>query len=611
MKDRLKILASLLATVPALYATELHVAITGADTNPGTLRGPLRSIQHAANLARPGDIVTVHAGVYREQITPPRGGTSAKKRITFRAAPNEKATIAGSEIVKGWVPVTKDTWKVIIPNRFFGTFNPYADVIHGDWFDAKGRVHHSGAVYLNGDWLIEAPGLEPVLKGAGETPLWFGEVGTDSTTLWAQFKGVNPNDQPIEINVRQTVFTPEKPGVDYITVRGFDLRNAATPWAPPTAGQIGIVSAYWCKGWIIEGNEIAYSKCSGVALGKYSDVWDNRAGSAEGYVGTLTRALTNGWNRATVGGHLVRSNHIHHCEQTGVVGSLGCSFSTVTGNVIHDIHVRQLFGGAEMAGIKFHGAIDVTISHNHIYRCGDVAGIWLDWMAQGARVTGNLLHDNRGWCGDLFLEMQHGPLLVDNNLLLSTNRIYLNSKGIAFVHNLIAGPVEQERFDARNTPFHKPHSTEVAGLHDSTNGDERFYNNLFVPPASLHGLDNSMLPCFAAGNVYCQGSQPSKFDTEALLKPGCAVGVKLSQQAGAWYVELCADPAWSKEVKRKLVTTELLGRAKISDCAYDNPDGSALRVTSDYFGKRRHMKNPFPGPFEVSSGGKQTFRVWE
>ena len=133
----------------------------------------------------------------------------------------------------------------------------------------------------------------------------------------------------------------------------------------------------------------------------------------------MRRALKNGWNRATVGSHLVRNNHIHHCGQTGIVGSLGCAFSTVAGNEIHDIHLGQSFGGAEMAGIKFHGAIDVVIRGNHIYRCGPVAGIWLDWMAQGAQVTGNLLHDNLGDCGDIFCEMQHGPILLANNLLLS------------------------------------------------------------------------------------------------------------------------------------------------------------------------------------------------
>ena len=89
--------------------------------------------------------------------------------------------------------------------------------------------------------------------------------------LWAQFKGVNPNAQRVEVNTRQTVFYPTKPGMNYITVRGFTLRNAATPWAPPTVEQIGLIGVHWSKGWIIENNDIAYSTCSGITLGKYGD----------------------------------------------------------------------------------------------------------------------------------------------------------------------------------------------------------------------------------------------------------------------------------------------------------------------------------------------------
>ena len=63
-----------------------------------------------------------------------------------------------------------------------------------------------------------------------------------------------------------------------------------------------------------------------------------------------------------------------------------------------------------MAGIKIHAAVDTLIAGNHIHRTG--RGIWLDWMAQGARVTGNLLHDNDG-TQDLFFEVNHGPFLID------------------------------------------------------------------------------------------------------------------------------------------------------------------------------------------------------
>jgi alpha-L-arabinofuranosidase len=610
MKTTLSTLVCLLLSSSPFPAAEFHVATGGRDANPGTLKAPLRTIQRAADLAQPGDVITVHEGIYRERVTPPRGGTSDRNRITYQAAYGGQVVITGSEPVKNWEHVTNDTWKAAIPNQVFGSFNPYNDLIHGDWFDAKNRLHHTGAIYLNGDWLIEAAKLDLVLQPVGDQPLWFGEAGASTTMLWGQFKGINPNRQSVEMNVRRTVFTPEKPGVDYLTVRGFELRNGAPPWAPPTAGQIGIVSAYWCKGWIIENNEICYSPCSGVALGKYSDEWDNRAESAEGYVGTLTRALTNGWNRQTVGSHLVRNNHIHHCEQTGVVGSLGCSFSTVSGNVIHDIHVQGLFGGAEMAGIKFHGAIDVTISRNHIYRCGEVAGIWLDWMAQGARVTRNLLHDNTGWCGDLFLEMQHGPVMVDNNLFLSPRRIYLNSKGVAFAYNLIASSIEQERFDGRNTPFHRPHSTAIAGLHEANNGDQRFYNNLFAGRSDLHSLDNSMLRCFASGNVYVEGSLPSMFDTDALVKTGYNPKLKLTRQMDGWYLELSEDPTWRNVIKRRPVTTELLGKAAVPGCAYENPDGSTLSLRTDYLGKQR-SRNPFPGPFEVPAKANRPLKVWD
>ena len=631
MKKYSVISMSLLVPALAVQAGTFHVAPNGRDSNRGTEDAPFRTIQHAADLAQPGDIITVHEGIYRERVNPPRGGTSEDNRIAYQAAPGEKVVVTGSEIQKSWERVTNDTWRTTIPNSLFGKFNPYCDLIHGDWFGANGRRHHTGAVYLDGDWLTEAAHFENVLAPAGRSPLWFAMVdgvpveaagpeerfkpAANSTLIYAQFPGVNPNDKDVEINVRQTVFTPEKGGVNYLTLRGFDLRDGATPWAPPTAGQIGIVSAYWCKGWIIEDNQISYSTCCGIALGKYSDEWDNRAESAEGYVGTLTRALTNGWNRAAVGGHIVRNNHIHHCEQTGVVGSLGCSFSTVTGNVIHDIHIRQLFGGAEMAGVKFHGAIDVEISRNHIYRCGDVSGIWLDWMAQGAHVMGNLLHDNTGGLGDIFLEMQHGPILVANNLLLSKRMSFaLNSQGIAAVHNLITGPIQNMRSDTRATPYHRAHSTELAGMHQDAaandSGDHRLYNNLFVAPCNLHALDNSSLPCFAAGNVFTKGTQPSKFEADALLKPDFDPGVKLSQRADGWYLDITLDPSWNAEQVRKLVTTELLGKAKVPGCAFENADGSPLRIDTDYFGRKRNEQNPFPGPFEVVSGGHQILKVW-
>ena len=368
-----------------------------------------------------------------------------------------------------------------------------------------------------------------------------------------------------------------------------------------------MIGTHWSKGWIIESNTISHSICSGISLGKYGDGFDNTsANSAGGYVKTIERALTDGWNKANIGHHIVRGNDISHCEQTGIVGSLGCSFSTVTGNTIHDIHVRRLFSGAEMAGIKFHGAIDVEISHNHIYRT--CRGIWLDWMAQGARVTGNLLHDNLDQ--DVFFEVDHGPFLVDNNIFLSHTTLLTVSQGGAFVHNLIAGSIMVNPFDVRMTPFLKAHSTELAGLHDNPCGDDRFYNNLFLGRGDLSQYDAARLPVWMDGNVFLKGAKASKHEINPLLKPDFDPVLKLVREAGGWHLQMQFDPAWNQERRRQFVTTKLLGRAAIPNAAYEQPNGSQIRINTDYFGRQRHGAKLSAGPFDNPGQGTTQLNVW-
>lgn len=599
------ILAALALAVAAQAAT-YHVSTRGNDANPGTGAAPFRTLQHAADVAQPGDIIIVHAGIYRERVSPPRGGTSDVKRIVYEAAPREKVVITGADEAKHWEKVQGGVWKTTLPSSFFGAFNPYSDVIHGDWFNAMGRTHHTGEVYLNGNGLAEAASLDDVMKPVTGAALWFGRVDATQTTIWARFKGVDPNRQRVEINVRRTVFYPEKTGINYITVRGFTLEDAAAQWAPPTAEQTGIIGPHWSKGWIIENNVVRNSTCSCISLGKYGDRWDNTsANSAEGYVETIRRALAHGWSKQNIGHHIVRNNTIYNCGQTGIVGSLGAAFSTITGNTIHDIHVTRTFGGAEIAGIKFHAAIDVLIAHNNIYRTP--LGLWLDWMAQGTRVYANLFHDNDR---DAFVEVDHGPFLFANNLFLSPDSLDDNSEGGAYVHNLFAGKIAVHQYDSRQTPYMKPHSTATAGLHDNPRGDDRYYNNLMIGGANLGVYDNVPLPMRMNGNVYLDGAKPSKFDAHAVVEPNFDPNLRLVSKPDGSYLQMRFDRSWMDAQPHKLVTGALLGRAVIPNLPYEQPDGSPMRIGTDYFGKARSRSNPTPGPFERPGTGELSLKVW-
>jgi len=590
---------------------EFHVSPNGNDTNTGTEQEPFRTISAAAKLAQSGDVITVHEGIYRESINPPRGGESDQNRITYQSAEGENVTITGSEPIKDWEHVENDTWKSTLPNSFFGDFNPYLDLISGDWFNPLGRQHHTGAVYLNGHWLTEAAAFDLVLNPADQTPLWFAQVDSVSdgiTTIWAQFKGIDPNKEEVEINVRQSVFYPQETGINYLTIKGFIMEHAATPWAPPTAEQIGLIGTNWSKGWIIENNTIRYSTCVGITLGKHGDEWDNTsANSAEGYVKTIERGTNAGWTKENIGHHIIRNNKISHCEQAGIVGSLGPVFCQVYENEIHDIHIRRLFTGAEMAGIKFHGAIDTEIRGNHIYRT--CRGIWLDWMAQGTRVTQNLLHDN-GPYEDIFLEVNHGPALVDNNLLLSPKSILVNSQGEAFVHNLIAGQILVLSGERRLTPYLKNHSTEVAGLALNESGDERYYNNILLGNANLGVYDKTVLTNWMDGNVYLNGAKPGNAEPYPLLLPDFDPEISIVQKEDGWYLEMTIDNTWATSQSQRIITTDLLGTSEVTSLPFVQADGTPYTLNIDYFNKKRNAKNQFPGPFIMAEDGKQLIKVW-
>ncbi len=611
----------ILIGVSLASAHEYHVSVTGNDRNEGTVSSPFGTISAAAHVAMPGDTITVHQGVYRERVSPPRGGASDDQRILYRAAPGEKVEIKGSEIIKNWVKAQGNLWKVVLSNSFFGRFNPFSDSIHGDWFDPMGRKHHTGAVYLDGEWLTEAATPGDVNSSSGDIPLWYARVDSTTTTIWAQFRDANPNEQTVEINVRKTVFYPEQTGINYITVRGFIMRDAATPWAPPTAEQIGVIGPHWSRGWIIENNVISHSTCSGISLGKYGDQWDNTsANSAEGYVKTIDRALANGWNKDSIGHHIVRNNTIFDCEQAGIVGSLGAIFSEISNNEIHDIWTKRLFGGAEMAGIKLHGAVDVLIKHNRIHNTG--RGLWLDWMAQGTRVTANLFYDNS--TDDILMEVDHGPYVIDNNLLLSGCSIRDVSEGGAFAHNLIAGLVDDTPDTSRLTPYLQAHSTQVAGMSRTWGGDDRYFNNLFILPGSTiktnerpprfagYGLwvyNTREYPLQTGGNAYYNGARPYTREYGSALLAKDNPNLEFIEEGGSVFIQMTLGDAIQGH-KTSLVTTERLGRTKISGLPYESHDGSPLKIDRDYFGSPRSPYNPGAGPFATVSPGTTRLRVW-
>ena len=650
----------------------------------GTREMPFRWINDAARIARPGDEVIVAPGVYRESVDPIFAG-EADARIVYRSQEPLGALITGAEEIKNWEPYQGNTWVCRVDNGVFGGYNPYTTIVGGDWYFAP-LVRHTGAVYLNDRQLYETETLEECLRGEVYAPSWEPEWSVykwytcqegHQTVIYANFQGKNPNEEKVEINVRRNCFMPSKTGVNYITFSGFRVSKAATTWAPPAAYQDGMIGPHWSKGWIIEDCDISGRKCCGISLGKYLDP-ENDHYFTRKHVKSPTqmerdavcRGQYHGWLKEKVGGHIVRRCKIHHCEQTGIVGRMGAVFSLIEDNEIYNINNMQQLGGAEIAGIKLHAAIDVVMRRNHIHHC--TMGIWCDWQAQGTRISQNLLHDNNPpesvasakggmMSQDVFVEVSHGPTLIDNNIMLSRASLRLAAQGVACVHNLMLGAftavgggtdmtvngINQPRY----TPYHIRHRTEVAGFMTILHGDNRIYNNIFVQnwpvtqtevkqdmgfmmadnqtvgtgvfdeyptyedwiahfdldkPADMRKLTEyhfAHLPVWIDGNAYFNGAVSWKKEEHALIDGEHPVRVQLEKRDGGYFLNTNLYE-FMGDFRDGVITSDGLGYAFEPEQRFEDPDGTAISFDRDYAGNHRGPA-PLPGPFaSADAAGK-------
>lgn len=638
-----------------------HVAKNGSDKNPGTQEAPFLTIQHAADLAAAGDQVIVHEGEYREWVKPRFGGLSDDCRIIYEAARGERVVIKGSEQITGWEKVEGSVYRVCLANSMFGSYNPYKEEILGDWLvDPWDTPVHAGEVYLNGKSFYEAHSMEEVMHpqkrfascyetwaGRREEILepdqtlyqWYCQTEGDNTVIYANFQGADPDGELVEINVRRSCFYPEATGINYITVRGFEMAQAAPGWAPPTADQPGMIGPNWSKGWIIENNIFHDAKCSAVSLGKEASTGDGahtRWHRKPGYqyqMEAVFRARHIGWAKERIGSHIVRGNRIYDCGQNGVVGHMGCIFSQIYGNEIYNIAVKHEFYGHEIAGIKLHAAIDVQIHDNYIHNC--TLGTWLDWQAQGVRVSGNIFHQNNR---DFFVEVSHGPYLVDNNIFTSPYCFDNAAQGGAYVHNLCCGFLNQYPVLNRSTPYHLPHSTDVLGTVPVYGGDDRWYQNLFVggteqerfygtarydgAAVSLEeyiqrflGLGHGDVeqyemvkqPAYIDGNVYLKGAKAFDRENNRWMDDSDPE-VRLVDEGEEVFLEITL-PGEMFGVKTRVITSRTLGMTRLSEARFENTDGSDLVLKYDLTGAKRG-ENPVAGPLEKLHPGKNRIRVW-
>jgi alpha-N-arabinofuranosidase len=594
----------------------IHVGKSGNDSNAGNADSPLLTISAASKVAMPGDEILVHEGTYREWVRPERGGTSEGQRISYRAAPGEKVYLKGSERITNWVQLQPGVWMIELPNTYFGDYNPYALTISGGWLE-YGKWRHRGCVYLNGTAYYEVESINELVVTKNS---WQAYTAEKTTTIHANFGNVDPNQELAEINVRESVFMPNRTGVNYITVDGFHITQAATNWTPPSQElQMGAIGPRLGKNWIIENCNISHAKSTGIVLG-----------SAPGVDYTDIGAY---------GGHLIRNNSIHHCGQGGIIGKFGATRSTITGNLIEEINYLREFGGWETAAIKFHHSVDVEISNNVIrgvrnsFSCAGF-GIWIDFGNQGTRISRNIIYDVDNYC--IHLEMNHGPMLLDHNIFVGDTSgvaakgadfsqhkggVNTSTDGVVYAHNLFVDANQAyTEFTTRSADYFKPHTAIKAGSRDGTHREDKWFNNIFI----RRGLDHipylryvaipgagSALKIKAEDfmgapgmlvdyNLFLEAANGSSFGDAHSVVDSFPTEFKIESRPSGVTIQFLMNKAYRK-VKSPMVDQSLVGIFSTTGQTIEDKDGRAITVNTDFNGKV--FEKPTVGPISNLSEG--------
>ncbi|MFA6287565.1 MAG: right-handed parallel beta-helix repeat-containing protein [Opitutaceae bacterium] len=386
------------------------------DNNPGTPDRPLKTINAAAQQAEPGDTVLVYSGVYRERVTPARGGVAGQP-IIYRVAPGEHAVVKGSERCSDWKThpgyagvVTADL-AALIPA---GVSNPYLigvsiaptdrKIVARPAKEAAATLTKTlGQIFFDGAPVTQAATVDTVLA----TPnTWI--VSPDGRQIWAHF--TVPAEQLashlIEVSVRNRIFAPHRRGLAYINVDGFTFEHCANQGPFPQGGAVSPRSGSY---WRFAHNTIRFARTAGLDVG--SETWDAAA---------LTDTDPQDLKRIEGGHHTVEGNVV---SDNGLVGIEGWHHNGV---VIRNNIVERNFmgdfvqgGGAEWeewGGIKLHG--QGAIIEGNLIRDNEAFGVWLDNDVSGSRITRNVVLNNR--MAGVFVELSQGGVLIDNNIIVGT-----------------------------------------------------------------------------------------------------------------------------------------------------------------------------------------------
>ena len=574
----------------------------GSDTNTGSINSPFKTIQRASNIAQPGDTILVQPGIYRERVSPPRGGTSPALPIIYKSMLPRGAILRGSI---PWNPreqlseniyydtldasLFTDTSAIDGPNPFRIPFSvtPYGrngapEYISGDKNANSNMIYNLGQVFVNDEMYKQCPFMNEMQ----DTPnSWYYDMS--SNRLYVNLTLKIENCQ-IEITNQRRLFAPHIRQLKYINIDGFFIERCGNNypnqfWSVPQNQQAGMIGTRSGRFWTIQNNVIQFA--SGIGID-----WGNEGGAAQD--------LETGSNGQASGsyGHIIQNNRICDNGAGGTASFMGKNF-TFSNNIVERNNNLLFYGTRrwESAGLKVHTPTNSVIANN-IIRDNYCNGIWSD---QGAGLNSifknNIIINNKGY--GLNFEIGSNTIGKVLNNIFDGNEYNLNfatSGGCLVAHNLF---LTSTKGDINTVIFNRPDKWDSLNL--------EIYYNIFTTSQTYLTLStsNTIASRFMNYNQYA-------FDGRFIFMPNTKANYKksLTDWNTVWStlnngVNFDEKSILSKDTNIKLKYEN--GQYSVLFCsvAESFPLDARADINDDYFGKVWSGPTCFAGPFQNITDG--------
>lgn len=401
------------------------------DAGEGDVRNPYKTIGYAVRNLKPGDVLTVASGVYRETLSFPEMEWNGAPTV-IQAAPGADVMIKGSDVVTGWESVkpglyVKRPWKINSQQIFVDgvALRQIGGTILNGYPEKPGhplkRLHAS----QGGVWPGRVPGG---LNDMTESSFHFDAA---SRSLYIKVPLASLQDHTVEASVRPYLAIGK--GLRNVTLRNLRFQHANTT----SVSQSGAIS--------LAGDRLVLDRIE------------------------VTHVDGNGFD-ITGNAILVKDSRANYCGQVGMkVRGRG---NRIMNSETSFNNTRGFNKWWEAGGAKFVGAGGLQDSevagHRAIGNNGD--GIWFDWMNSNNKVHDNVSAYNAGF--GIHYEASQKGYLYNNYVFANTQRgIYLpNGSASVVAHNLIVGNgmegiavVDERRIGPQGRPELVPNGNRIVG----------------------------------------------------------------------------------------------------------------------------------------------------